>query len=99
MVARAAAPTPPAGQSRLATGLGSASIVFRGEHATDPVLSQLSRELGLDLNILSGSIERIAGQPFGILLVALPGDADTLARARTFLDARRLHTELIGHVA
>ncbi len=74
-------------------------IVFRGEHATDPVLSQLSRELGLDLNILSGSIERIAGQPFGILLVALPGDADTLARARTFLDARRLHTELIGHVA
>ena len=73
-------------------------IVFRGEHATDPVLSQLSRELGIDVNILSGSIERIAGQPFGILLVALPGGAEALARATGFLADRELHTEVIGHV-
>ncbi len=73
-------------------------IVFRGEHATDPVLSQLSRELGIDVNILSGSIERIGGSPFGILLVALPGDAAAQARAARFLADRELHTEVIGHV-
>ena len=39
-------------------------IFFRGPHATDPVLSELSRELGLDLNILSGSVDEIAGRPF-----------------------------------
>lgn len=73
-------------------------IVFRGEHATDPVLSQLSRELGIDVNILSGSIERIGGSPFGILLVALPGDAAAQARGTRFLADRELHTEVIGHV-
>lgn len=73
-------------------------IVFRGEHATQPVLSQLTRGLGIDLNLLSGSIERIAGQPFGILLVALPGDPATLARARSFLSERQLAAEVLGHV-
>jgi len=50
------------------------------------------------VNILSGSIERIGGSPFGILLVALPGDAAAQARAARFLADRELHTEVIGHV-
>ena len=83
----------------IAGGKAVLRIVFRGEHATEPVLSRLSRELNLDLNILSGSIERIGGQPFGILLVAVPGDTLTLDRTKAFLETRKLQAEVIGHVA
>jgi D-methionine transport system ATP-binding protein len=74
-------------------------ILFRGPYATDPILSQLAREQGLDLNILSGSIDEIAGQPFGILVVGLAADPPALARALSFLAERGLDAEVIGHVA
>ena len=74
-------------------------ILFRGVHATDPVLSQLTRELGLDVNILSGSVDEIAGRPFGTLVVSLDADAEALAGALSFLRSRELDVEVIGHVA
>ncbi len=74
-------------------------VRFRGPHATDPVLSQLSREAGLDINILAGSVDEIGGRPFGTLVVGLPAGAGVLEQARAFLDARDLDTEVLGHVA
>lgn len=74
-------------------------ILFRGRHATDPVLSQLTREIGLDVNILSGSVDEIAGRPFGTLVVSLKADVVALDRALAFLRARDLDVEVIGHVA
>ena len=74
-------------------------ILFRGRHATDPVLSQLTRELGLDVSILSGSVDEIAGRPFGTLVVGLRADEATVRRALSFLTSRDLDAEVIGHVA
>ena len=74
-------------------------ILFRGAHATDPVLSQLSRELGLDVNILSGAVDEIAGRPFGTLVVGLPSEPASLEPALRFVHARGLDTEVLGHVA
>lgn len=95
---------PPFLQARLRAepvvgGATAFRIHFRGPHATDPILSQLTRELGLDLNILSGAVDEIAGRPFGTLVVSLAGGPDATARARSFLQARGLDTEVIGHVA
>ena len=74
-------------------------ILFRGPYATDPILSQLAREHGLDVNILSGSIDEIAGRPFGILVVSVAADPPAVARALAFLAERGLDAEVIGHVA
>lgn len=74
-------------------------IVFTGPHATDPVLSRLSGELGLDLNILGGAVDEIAGRPFGTLVVSFPADDERLAQVRGFLAERGLSTEVLGHVA
>ena len=73
-------------------------ILFRGPYATDPILSQLTRELGLDVNILSGSIDEIGGRPFGILVVSLAADPAAVERALAFLAERGLDAEVIGHV-
>jgi D-methionine transport system ATP-binding protein len=46
-------------------------LSFRSETATQPILSHVARELGLDLSILSGSVEHVGGTQVGRLRVAI----------------------------
>jgi len=74
-------------------------IVFTGAHATDPVLSRLAAELGLEVNILGGAVDEIAGRPFGTLVVSFVADPARLRQVRAFLGQRGLSSEVLGHVA
>ncbi|MBS7705251.1 methionine ABC transporter ATP-binding protein [Chelatococcus asaccharovorans] len=74
-------------------------IIFRGSHATDPVLSQITRTFAIDVNILGGTVDAIAGRPFGTLIVAVPDEADLLKRVTAFLTARGLDVEALGFIA
>ncbi|MET7248108.1 methionine ABC transporter ATP-binding protein [Methylobacterium sp. EM32] len=98
---------PPALAARLTPGLPAGEgkgegkqavlrITFRGPHATDPVLAQLTSELGIPAGILSGTVDEIAGRPFGTLVVGIAADAGTVERAQTFLAARGLDVEMLG---
>jgi D-methionine transport system ATP-binding protein len=71
-------------------------IVFTGPTATDPILAALGRELLVDVNILAGAVDEIAGKPFGTLVVSLP--EPSLAPALAFIAARGLSAEVLGHV-
>ncbi len=71
-------------------------VTFAGKHATDPMLALLTRDLGLQVNILSGAIEEIGDQPFGNLLISL--DADRAAEARAYLERHGLLTQGLGYV-
>ncbi len=73
-------------------------IVFTGEHATDPVLSRVSRLLGIDLNIIQAQVDDIAGAPFGVIVVSAPGDAVTLAAVTSAVTRLGLATEVLGYV-
>jgi D-methionine transport system ATP-binding protein len=73
-------------------------IVFRGAHATEPVLARLARDEAIEANILSGTVDEIAGRPFGVLVVAIASGAET-AQALSFLARHGLHAEVVGHVA
>lgn len=74
-------------------------IIFTGPHATDPILSQLSAELGIAVNILGGAVDEIAGKPFGTLFVSFPGDQSRVESVREFLRRQGLSTEVLGHVS
>ncbi|AWN48926.1 methionine ABC transporter ATP-binding protein [Methylobacterium terrae] len=95
---------PPALAARLTPGPATAGegkqavlrITFRGPHATDPVLAQLTRDAGIPAGILSGTVDEIAGRPFGTLVVGIPSEPETVRRARDFLAARGLDVELLG---
>ncbi|WP_375464966.1 methionine ABC transporter ATP-binding protein [uncultured Methylobacterium sp.] len=83
-------------------GPGTATVLritFRGEHATDPIVARLAREMGIEANILSGTVDEIGGQPFGSLIVALPPGPDVAARASAFLSARDLAVDPVGYLA
>lgn len=48
-------------------------LSFRGEATAQPVLSQASRELALDFNILQGAVSRIKNVPYGQLVISVDG--------------------------
>jgi D-methionine transport system ATP-binding protein len=72
-------------------------IVFRGAGAGAPVLSQLARKFAIDVNILAGAADEVAGRPFGTLVVGLP--AGSFDAVRTFLAENGLEPEVLGYVA
>lgn len=55
-------------------------LSFRGDATLQPVLSQISRDLDLDLSILQGSVGRIKQTPYGQLVLAVQGAPEAKAR-------------------
>ncbi|WP_439552154.1 methionine ABC transporter ATP-binding protein [Falsiroseomonas sp.] len=61
-------PAPRAGEVRRL-----AQVVFTGPNSTRAVVSEASRDYGLDINIVSGRVDDIAGEPFGVMALAAYG--------------------------
>jgi len=73
-------------------------IVFTGSHATDPVLSRVSRLLSVDVNIIQAQVDEIAGAPFGVIVVSIPGDDATVAAVTNAVERLHLSAEVLGYV-
>ena len=63
-------------------------VVFAGPHSTRAVVSEASRGFGVDLNIVSGRVDEIAGEPFGVLALAAYGEPAVVEAACAWM--RRL---------
>jgi len=74
-------------------------LTFFGATAFQPLTARLVTEIGGNVNILAGSIEEIAGEPFGTLVVAYPATPEVIQRADRFYAATGLSTEVLGYVA
>ena len=61
----------PIGDPALDPGRDSVVLTFAGEHTSEPVISGLTRYFGLEVSILGGSVDQIAGRKVGRLRVAL----------------------------
>jgi D-methionine transport system ATP-binding protein len=74
-------------------------VGFAGRGAGQPVLSRLARNLGIDVNILHGQVETIAGHPFGSLFISVSAEPETLRKAIEELKAGQNTVEHLGYVA
>ncbi|MFC0284281.1 methionine ABC transporter ATP-binding protein [Camelimonas abortus] len=74
-------------------------VIFRGPIATDALVSGLVRSHGLDVNILSGAVDEVAGRPFGALVLGVPGGPQALRRAVDWFTGYGLDVEVLGHVS
>lgn len=70
-------------------------LSFRGAATAQPMLSRASRELGVDLSILHGTVGRIKDVPYGQLVVAAQGQPDALARLPAWLDSIGIQHEVL----
>jgi len=76
-----------------------ARLTFLGESANNPVIASLIRNFDIDASILFGNVHYIQGIPFGILIVSLSGNEDSLENAMAYLQKQDLKVEVIGYVA
>jgi len=74
-------------------------VGFTGRGAGQPVLSRLSRNLGIDVNILHGQVETIAGHPFGSLFISVAAEPEVLDKVIAELKAGQNTVEQLGYVA
>lgn len=72
---------------------------FFGATAEQPLVSRLMSELGSDVNIITGTIDEIAGEPYGSLVVSYAAAPDVIARADRFYAETGLTAEVLGYGA
>lgn len=73
-------------------------IFFQGEEATAPFISQTSRELNLDINILLANIDRFDAMTCGVLVVELNANPLLLDAFLERCKLANLTVEIIGYV-
>jgi len=74
-------------------------ISFKGADASGPLLSQISRAFDVDVAILSGQVETIAGHPFGTLIVSVPSDPHLVDDITRRLGSAGNNVERLGYVS
>ena len=71
-------------------------VLFAGPASTRAVISEASRRFGVDLNIISGRIDEIGGEPFGLRALAAYGTVDGVAAAAGWMTGLGLDVEDLG---
>lgn len=73
-------------------------LLFQGDSATAPFISQISRELQISINILLANLEHIDTVTFGVLIVEIVADGGMLAKFIERCEALQLGVEVLGYV-
>ncbi|WP_106478293.1 methionine ABC transporter ATP-binding protein [Phytohalomonas tamaricis] len=73
-------------------------LAFRGDTASAPIISRLSREFDIEVSILEARIEDIQGRTLGLMIAELMGPTAITQDVLTFLNKLDLHVEVLGHV-
>ena len=68
-------------------------IAFTGDDSGAPVISDMTLQCGVMVNILSANTENIGGSAFGQMLIELPSDEDQRQRVCAYLDKRGIPYE------
>lgn len=71
-------------------------VVYKGDKAVEPVLSDTFKQFDIQFNVLHGRIEYIGGQPLGVLIVNLNGEENALIRAIEYIKSRTASTEVLN---
>jgi len=76
-----------------------ARLFFYQNSASTPLISRMSRQLGLDINILQANIDAIGQTTFGVLIVELLGDKQQLPQFFTHCQQQNVTVEILGYVS
>lgn len=73
-----------------AEGFRCLRLVFDGTSAFEPVISSLSRDLDINVNILGANTKNIEGVAYGQMLIQLPEDKEMEEKIKNFLDLKNV---------
>jgi len=72
---------------------------FKGEHAEQPVITELIRQFNVTINIIEGNIEAVAHTFIGHLVIELWGSEADIQAAQGFLQKYVMRVETLAYVA
>ena len=81
-----------------ANSLPLVRLGFSGETVDSPLISILSRELDVNVSILSADIEDAGGTRFGFMLAELEGEPEQTQAALVYLQDHKIQVEVLGYV-
>ncbi len=70
-------------------------ILYRGDLAMDPLISETAKRFDVSVNILHGRIEYIGGHPLGAIIAGIEGPADAVRGAVAFIRDRASEVEVL----
>ena len=73
-------------------------LKFHGGGAQAPIISRITREFNVDVNIIQGNIQTTQETLIGSLYVQLLGSEEDIAAAINEFNRMRVETEVIEHV-
>jgi len=71
-------------------------IVFDGRSAYEPLVSKMIMECHITVNILAANMKNLDGTAVGQMVLQIPDDPDSIAKAQRFLDANRVRYEEVN---
>ena len=71
-------------------------IVFDGEAASQPVISRLVKDCGMDVNILSADVKQLKHKAYGQMLIERPNDPEIVKRMMDYLRKEGLTVEEVN---
>ena len=86
----------PLGESMGAQGNTVIEIMYAGQLAEEPIVAKLSREFGIDVNILGAAVEVVGGTRVARMRLELPGNADRNSAPITRLRDSGLFVEVLS---
>ena len=70
-------------------------IGYKGDESLNPVISNVTKKFEVDISIIHGKIDYIAGRPIGNLIVHIKGEKDEINRAKKYIESNVIDTERI----
>ncbi|MGA7720869.1 MAG: ATP-binding cassette domain-containing protein [Ignavibacteriaceae bacterium] len=70
-------------------------LIFKGDSALEPVISETIKNFNVTITILHGKIEYISGRPIGILVIGVDGEETNIEKSINNLKERVSELELI----
>lgn len=71
-------------------------LTFVDKRTHEPIISQMVRTYGLDVNILFGRVDQMKETPFGMLLIELSGNPAKTEHAITYLKKNDVKVEVLN---
>ena len=72
-------------------------LIFDGQSSFDPVVSNMVLACGKPVNIMYASTQDIGGTAFGLLVLQLPEDEESIARIQAYVKEHGLYLEEFTH--
>ncbi len=70
-------------------------LVFSGESASDAVISRISRDFHVDVNIMLANVDQLQAGPLGKMVVRLTGKEEDIRGAAAYLNEKKIRVEVL----